>query len=1017
MSRRKQKFPVHLKNEQLEGGAHETEGKVEMMSEECPEEFNGAKDVRVPVNGQVVNVPISSSVTKKIMSIVPVTLPVEGVMSSTPPVSIARVGGISDNSVVVTLPSSSSSSSVSQGNLVGPVHRNLTTPLSVTLSTSSCNNIKSAKSRMSDSVSSPSFSNSAITLLTTVTSSANLKKLSYLQDSSKEREKASDDGNKAKNPVSVEFPYTCPVCNEPFRSKRSFNAHIIVHCQLVNGSSNGPKRSISSGGSPSPDKKRVRENVHNEQLESAQHGSKVPEEELSLPLDLSCRGSSVLKEYARPAASSTPENKESLSGSDTESRGEQSQKSLQEPPLQPSGHLNHSVLSDRGPLEDENENLVNEARERENSFFNTAQNEQYLTEDSTGLDPPPPLPLYGSGGSIRRIRVSSDDGPPMIYSVRLHAEQVLVSRILGINEETGDKMELYKCFLCSVAFPSISRLQAHLSQHKQRFVCCKCNFSCDSRVQFSHHVQREHLSTAVQSRRDKIDVRSDMSDDSNSAENTVTVAALLSALREKQQENRPVNLAPKETYEEEEEDHGSEDSCPVSPSSESQEAGELQEAGSGEDLFKMYTCRFCGKKFDRAFSCNRHERVHTGYKPCFCRVCGRGFSEPRNLRHHVIRFHSDGSLRHLIKRDRRKKVEDDSPTPSVSPVPLKYPESRFKDVLKETANKLITSSNIDMTGLSGQTNGLEITLTANISNHDESKKICEVKTPPLSSNDGSKDPSSTDVTSCATTYTTNLTKIIAASLDNSTRGSRRHPSFMDSFRNDELEPGEIRLDRRTKIIDDGESGRRLVITDDQSEEGLDHSPHFSNYAPRLNIVQEPIDRDKALVPITDDIGRTFFECPYCHKLFLSTSDMNRHLDFHEDLRPYNCEYCDYSARTNSQLKVHKMRHEGIKLYSCDVCNYNGVTQSDLNRHKKTQSHIARTQNVCSMCGLGFYTASQKQVHVVQCHPEVEGASSLIQMSLGPPVAPLMTGSEFSSLNNSGSSATTPPLPQAAATAQ
>lgn len=70
-----------------------------------------------------------------------------------------------------------------------------------------------------------------------------------------------------------------------------------------------------------------------------------------------------------------------------------------------------------------------------------------------------------------------------------------------MNDETGDKMELYKCFMCGVAFPSVSRLQGHLSQHKQQFVCCKCSFSCDSRVQFSYHVQREHLSPVVQSRR------------------------------------------------------------------------------------------------------------------------------------------------------------------------------------------------------------------------------------------------------------------------------------------------------------------------------------------------------------------------------------------------------------------------------------------------------------------------------------------------------------------------------------
>lgn len=264
--------------------------------------------------------------------------------------------------------------------------------------------------------------------------------------------------------------------------------------------------------------------------------------------------------------------------------------------------------------------------------------------------------------------------------------------------------------------------------------------------------------------RDKEDARCDMSDDSCSAENTVTVAALLSALREKAQENRPVTLAQKETFEEEEE-NVSEDSYPVSPSSESQEAGEIQEGSTGEDLFKMYTCRFCGKKFDRAFSCNRHERVHTGYKPCFCRVCGRGFSEPRNLRHHVIRFHSDGSLRHLIKRDRRKKGEEDSPIPSISPVPVKYPENRLNNVLKETANKLISTSNIDITDYSGKPTGLEASLASKNVNRceDINKDLKRSLTPPLI--ETMKEQTNSDVSAAVTTYTTNLTKIIAASLD------------------------------------------------------------------------------------------------------------------------------------------------------------------------------------------------------------------------------------------------------------
>ena len=54
-----------------------------------------------------------------------------------------------------------------------------------------------------------------------------------------------------------------------------------------------------------------------------------------------------------------------------------------------------------------------------------------------------------------------------------------------------------------------------------------------------------------------------------------------------------------------------------------------------------YTCRYCQRVFHRLFSLQRHERVHTGYKPCCCVICGKGFSEPRNLRQHLARFHPD----------------------------------------------------------------------------------------------------------------------------------------------------------------------------------------------------------------------------------------------------------------------------------------------------------------------------------------------------------------------------------------
>lgn len=146
----------------------------------------------------------------------------------------------------------------------------------------------------------------------------------------------------------------------------------------------------------------------------------------------------VVKNCGRPAAASTPEPTEHLNSLVSIVKDEFNNSDTSEPcPTEP---LNQTVLSDRGPLEDENENLVNEAREKEKAFFNTAQNEQYLTEDSTGLDPPPPLPLYGAGGALRRMRVSSDDGPPMVYSVRLYAEQVCILCFLLLNEFSFSKI-------------------------------------------------------------------------------------------------------------------------------------------------------------------------------------------------------------------------------------------------------------------------------------------------------------------------------------------------------------------------------------------------------------------------------------------------------------------------------------------------------------------------------------------------------------------------------------------------
>ncbi|XP_059171027.1 uncharacterized protein LOC131952414 isoform X2 [Physella acuta] len=166
-------------------------------------------------------------------------------------------------------------------------------------------------------------------------------------------------------------------------------------------------------------------------------------------------------------------------------------------------------------------------------------------------------------------------------------------------------------------------------------------------------------------------------------------------------------------------------------------------------------------------------------------------------------------------------------------------------------------------------------------------------------------------------------------------------------------------------------GRKITTTSLSRTHSSARATSLSRTHSRLSVVNEPLDRNSLCKPKVLDDGRSVYSCVICHKNFLSLSDINRHMDFHEDIRPYKCKYCDYYARTNSQLKVHKLRHEGVREFCCRVCNYKGVTQSDLNRHMKSQVHLLRSNHVCAQCGEGFVTPKTLRDHSLSCTGSVD----------------------------------------------
>lgn len=49
---------------------------------------------------------------------------------------------------------------------------------------------------------------------------------------------------------------------------------------------------------------------------------------------------------------------------------------------------------------------------------------------------------------------------------------------------------------------------------------------------------------------------------------------------------------------------------------------------------KLFTCKYCGKAFNRPKKVEIHQRIHTGEKPFRCNTCGKHFTEAGNLKKH-----------------------------------------------------------------------------------------------------------------------------------------------------------------------------------------------------------------------------------------------------------------------------------------------------------------------------------------------------------------------------------------------